>query len=100
MYRHVVSDKNSTDVKDRGVHQRNTALELIELHKLDGIVYFADDDNVYSLELFDRLREIKYAFLSVDLLLYVRFDVKRLFNTLIFKICPIMNRIGRFLFMT
>lgn len=75
MYRHVVSDKNSTDVKDRGVHQRNAALELIELHKLDGIVYFADDDNVYSLELFDRLREIKYAFLSVHLLLFVRFDI-------------------------
>lgn len=75
MYRHVVSDKNSTDVKDRGVHQRNAALELIELHKLDGIVYFADDDNVYSLELFDQLREIKYAFLSVHLLLFMRFDI-------------------------
>ncbi|GKB44060.1 probable beta-1,4-xylosyltransferase IRX9H [Tanacetum coccineum] len=50
--------KNLTDVKDRGVHQRNTALEHIEHHKLDGIVYFADDDNVYSLELFETLRDI------------------------------------------
>lgn len=59
MYRHLVCNKNSTNVKDRGVHQRNTALEHIERHKLDGIVYFADDDNVYSLELFDNIREIR-----------------------------------------
>ncbi|XP_027355531.1 probable beta-1,4-xylosyltransferase IRX9H isoform X2 [Abrus precatorius] len=58
MYRHLVCAKNLTDVKDRGVHQRNTALEHIERHRLDGIVYFADDDNVYSLELFDVLRDI------------------------------------------
>lgn len=60
MYRHLVCNRNSTDVKDRGVHQRNTALEHIERHRLDGIVYFADDDNVYSLELFDALRDIRY----------------------------------------
>ncbi|OVA07330.1 Glycosyl transferase [Macleaya cordata] len=58
MYRHLVCTKNSTNVKDRGVHQRNTALQHIEHHKLDGIVYFADDDNIYSLELFESLREI------------------------------------------
>lgn len=59
MYRHLVCSKNLTNVKDRGVHQRNTALELIERHKLDGIVYFADDDNIYSLELFEKMREIR-----------------------------------------
>lgn len=59
MYRHLVCKKNLTDVKDRGVHQRNVALEHIELHRLDGIVYFADDDNVYSLELFEQMREIR-----------------------------------------
>lgn len=58
MYRHLVCTKNMTNVKDRGVQQRNTALEHIERHKLDGIVYFADDDNIYSLELFERIREI------------------------------------------
>ncbi|XP_076886769.1 putative beta-1,4-xylosyltransferase IRX9H [Bidens hawaiensis] len=58
MYRHLVCTKNLTDIKDRGVHQRNRALEHIEYHKLDGIVYFADDDNVYSLELFETMREI------------------------------------------
>ncbi|KAF7817076.1 putative beta-1,4-xylosyltransferase IRX9H [Senna tora] len=58
MYRHLVCAKNSTNAKDRGVHQRNTALEHIERHRLDGIVYFADDDNIYSLELFETLRDI------------------------------------------
>ncbi|XP_047325821.1 probable beta-1,4-xylosyltransferase IRX9H [Impatiens glandulifera] len=58
MYRHLVSVQNSTNIKDRGVHQRNKALDHIQLHKLDGIVYFADDDNIYSLELFERLRGI------------------------------------------
>lgn len=59
MYRHLVCVENITDVKDRGVHQRNTALEHIERHRLDGIVYFADDDNVYSLELFESMRKIR-----------------------------------------
>ncbi|XVF36515.1 hypothetical protein REPUB_Repub19eG0064700 [Reevesia pubescens] len=58
MYRHVVSTRNSSNVKDRGVHQRNAALEHIERHKLDGLVFFADDDNVYTLELFESLRTI------------------------------------------
>ncbi|XP_059636370.1 probable beta-1,4-xylosyltransferase IRX9H [Cornus florida] len=58
MYRHLVCTKNLTNIKDRGVHQRNLALEHIEHHKLDGIVYFADDDNIYSLELFESMREI------------------------------------------
>ncbi|KAF6138962.1 hypothetical protein GIB67_023086 [Kingdonia uniflora] len=60
MYRHLVCRKNSTNVKDKGVQQRNTALEHIGRHKLGGIVYFADDNNIYSLELFESLREIKY----------------------------------------
>ncbi|KAF8410657.1 hypothetical protein HHK36_003189 [Tetracentron sinense] len=59
MYRHLVCARNSTNVKDRGVQQRNTALEHIEHHNLDGIVYFADDDNIYSIELFESMREIR-----------------------------------------
>lgn len=58
-YRHLVADKNMTDIKDRGVHQRNAAIEHMEEHRLDGIVYFADDDNVYSHELFEEIRKIK-----------------------------------------
>ncbi|KAK3031269.1 hypothetical protein RJ639_035569 [Escallonia herrerae] len=67
MYRHLVCMKNSTGVKDRGVHQRNTALEHIERHKLDGIVYFADDDNMYSLELFESMRQIRMSRLRKDI---------------------------------
>lgn len=59
MYRHLVCDKNVTNIKDRGIHQRNTALAHIEQHRLDGIVYFADDDNMYTLELFEQLRDIR-----------------------------------------
>ncbi|KAK1275768.1 putative beta-1,4-xylosyltransferase IRX9H [Acorus gramineus] len=59
MYRHLVCKKNMTNVKDRGVHQRNVALEHIEQHRLDGIIYFADDDNIYSVKLFERIREIR-----------------------------------------
>lgn len=58
MYRHLVCHKNLTNIKDRGVEQRNAALEHIEVHRLDGIVYFADDDNIYSLELFESIRGV------------------------------------------
>ncbi|CAM6033128.1 unnamed protein product [Sphagnum compactum] len=59
MYRHLVCEKNVTNIKDRGIHQRNVALAHIEHHQLDGIVYFADDDNVYTLELFEEMRQIR-----------------------------------------
>ncbi|GFS40293.1 nucleotide-diphospho-sugar transferases superfamily protein [Actinidia rufa] len=58
LYRHLVCYKNLTDIKDRGVHQRNAALSHIETHHLDGIVYFADDDNIYSVDLFEQMRKI------------------------------------------
>lgn len=59
MYRHLVCNENITDVRDRNTHQRNVALAHIEKHHLDGVVYFADDSNVYSLELFAELRQIR-----------------------------------------
>lgn len=59
MYRHLVCNKNLTDVKDRSVHQRNVALSHIETHRLNGIVYFADDDNTYSVHLFEQMRQIR-----------------------------------------
>ncbi|CAL2234368.1 unnamed protein product [Prunus armeniaca] len=59
MYRHLVCNKNLTDVRDRSVHQRNVALSHIETHRLDGIVYFADEDNVYSTDLFEQMRQIR-----------------------------------------
>ncbi|XP_031404983.1 probable beta-1,4-xylosyltransferase IRX9H isoform X1 [Punica granatum] len=59
MYRHVVCDKNLTDVKDRRIHRRNAALSHIAAHRLDGIVYFADAENIYSVDLFEDMRKIR-----------------------------------------
>ncbi|XWS17722.1 hypothetical protein CRYUN_Cryun33cG0091700 [Craigia yunnanensis] len=59
MYRHLVCKKNLTDVEDRNVHQRNVALSHIETHHLDGIVYFANEDNIYSFDLFEKMRHIR-----------------------------------------
>lgn len=60
MYRHLICKEISTDTKDRGMHLRNVALSHIEAHQLDGIVYFADYDNIYTLDLFDQMRQIRY----------------------------------------
>lgn len=58
MYRHLVCTNNLTEAKDKRVHQRNAALSHIEKHRLDGIVFFADDDNIYSVDLFEEMRKI------------------------------------------
>jgi hypothetical protein len=60
MYRHLVCYKNLTDINDAYIHQRNVALSHIETHRLDGIVYFADDNNVYLADLFEQMRQIRY----------------------------------------
>lgn len=61
MYRHLVCNtKNSTEITDRSALLRNVALSHIETHRLDGIVYFADDDKIYSTGLFDQMRNIRY----------------------------------------
>lgn len=60
MYRHLVCMKNLTDIKYRSLHQRNMALSHIEMHRLDGIVFFADDTNIYATELFEQMRQIRY----------------------------------------
>ncbi|ETE61986.1 Galactosylgalactosylxylosylprotein 3-beta-glucuronosyltransferase 3, partial [Ophiophagus hannah] len=46
-------------LKPRGVEQRNLALQWLREHRKlpdTGVVYFADDDNTYSLRLFDEIR--------------------------------------------
>ncbi|KAL4277066.1 hypothetical protein AHAS_Ahas20G0270000 [Arachis hypogaea] len=60
MYRHLVCKSNVTDTSLQGILQRNVALSHIETHRLDGIVYFADVDNIYSVEIFQQIREIRY----------------------------------------
>jgi hypothetical protein len=51
----------SSAAADLRPRQMNAALELVENHRLDGIVYFAHEEGVYSLDLFQRLRQIRYA---------------------------------------
>ena len=55
------TDKNW--LKPRGVHQRNAGLHWIRdtfrkipSNQIEGVIYFADDDNTYSLELFEEMR--------------------------------------------
>ncbi|KAI3977612.1 hypothetical protein MKX01_000525 [Papaver californicum] len=59
VYRHLIRDKNISDIKDGSIHQRNVALAHIEKHQLDGITYFAEEDNMYSVELFEQMRDIR-----------------------------------------
>uniref|UniRef100_A0A0E0KM10 Glycosyltransferases n=1 Tax=Oryza punctata TaxID=4537 RepID=A0A0E0KM10_ORYPU len=40
-------------------HQINAALDIVDNHRLHGIVYFADEEGVYSLHLFHHLRHIR-----------------------------------------
>ncbi|XP_055694462.1 galactosylgalactosylxylosylprotein 3-beta-glucuronosyltransferase I [Lutzomyia longipalpis] len=49
--------------KPRGVEQRNTALAWLRQHYRDhprqpGVVFFMDDDNIYSIELFHEMQKI------------------------------------------
>lgn len=50
------SDGGGVDLRPR---QMNAALDLVENHRLDAIVYFAHEEGVYSLQLFHRLRQIR-----------------------------------------
>lgn len=67
MYRHLPSHRDAPGARRtrpehpaaRGLRQRNAALDHIEHHRIHGLVYFADEDNVYSLDLFDQLRGIR-----------------------------------------
>ncbi|KAI4378745.1 hypothetical protein MLD38_016182 [Melastoma candidum] len=59
MYRHVVYKENFTDAATEADHQRNVALRHVKEHSLSGIVHFAPISNVYDLNFFNELREIK-----------------------------------------
>jgi galactosylgalactosylxylosylprotein 3-beta-glucuronosyltransferase 1 len=69
MYRHLPSShRDAPDARRRPPEhaaerslrrQRNAALDHIEHHRIHGLVYFAEEDNVYSLDLFHQLRGIR-----------------------------------------
>ncbi|PNT67269.1 probable glucuronosyltransferase Os10g0205300 isoform X3 [Brachypodium distachyon] len=66
MYRHLSSPDALQEPPQRTrsrqhnrVLQQNAALDHIEHHRIHGIVYFADESHVYSLDLFRHLRQIR-----------------------------------------
>ncbi|XP_072955724.1 probable beta-1,4-xylosyltransferase GT43E [Typha angustifolia] len=59
MYRHLICEHNQTGIKKNVACQRNVALSHIEKHHLDGIVYFADDDQMHLVDLFEEMRKIR-----------------------------------------
>ncbi|KAK9688133.1 Glycosyltransferase family 43 [Popillia japonica] len=58
-----LKDKDPRWKKHRGVEQRNAGLkwlrENLVLSKNKGVVYFLDDDNTYSVKLFDEIRKVR-----------------------------------------
>lgn len=46
-------------IKPRGVSNRNRGLEWIRANATEGVLYFADDDNTYDLDIFE---EVWYPF--------------------------------------
>ncbi|KAK6642214.1 hypothetical protein RUM44_013937 [Polyplax serrata] len=57
-----LKNKEGKWIKARGVLQRNRGLKWIRENLYlgqEGVIYFADDDNTYSLELFEEIRRTK-----------------------------------------
>uniref|UniRef100_A0A8D8P5Z3 Galactosylgalactosylxylosylprotein 3-beta-glucuronosyltransferase n=1 Tax=Culex pipiens TaxID=7175 RepID=A0A8D8P5Z3_CULPI len=46
-------------VKPRGVSNRNRGLQWIRSNATEGVLYFADDDNTYNLQIFEQMRHIR-----------------------------------------
>lgn len=46
-------------VKPRGVSNRNRGLQWIRANATEGVLYFADDDNTYNLQIFEQIRFIR-----------------------------------------
>jgi hypothetical protein len=55
-------------IKPRGVSNRNRGLEWVRANASEGVLYFADDDNTYDLDIFDQVRIItKHNFIAIFL---------------------------------
>uniref|UniRef100_A0A0E0GWZ7 Glycosyltransferases n=1 Tax=Oryza nivara TaxID=4536 RepID=A0A0E0GWZ7_ORYNI len=60
MHRYVGCCHNiNASAPDFRPHQINAALDIVDNHRLDGVLYFADEEGVYSLHLFHHLRQIR-----------------------------------------
>ncbi|KAI8788133.1 galactosylgalactosylxylosylprotein 3-beta-glucuronosyltransferase 1, partial [Biomphalaria glabrata] len=78
---------NLTDLywlKPRGVLQRNAALDWLRNNTSpddDGVVYFADDDNTYSLQIFEEMRNTtKVSIWPVGLVAGLRYERPKVTN--------------------
>jgi Glycosyltransferase family 43 len=52
---------SSDTTEHRGLAQRNLGLDIVEQIGNEGVVYFADDDNAYDIQLFTELTFTRYA---------------------------------------
>ena len=59
MYRHLICNRNTTNIRKIIVCQKNNAIFHIKKHRLDGIVHFADEERTYSVDLFEEMRKIR-----------------------------------------
>lgn len=54
--------KKKKGPKPRGVSNRNRGLEWVRANAKTGVLYFADDDNTYDLEIFEEVSEANREF--------------------------------------
>ncbi|KAL6845295.1 hypothetical protein ACP4OV_024790 [Aristida adscensionis] len=59
MYRHLICNRNTTNIRKIIVCQKNNAIFHIKKHRLDGIIHFADEERTYSADLFEEMRKIR-----------------------------------------
>ncbi|CAI5984760.1 unnamed protein product [Closterium sp. NIES-65] len=58
-YVHLETRRVETSKWNKAVLQRNTALDFIQERRIQGVVYFMDDDNAYLPQLFLEFQSIK-----------------------------------------
>lgn len=68
--------KKKKGPKPRGVSNRNKGLEWVRANAKSGVLYFADDDNTYDLEIFSEVSEALLKFTVTS-------DLKELINKII-----------------
>lgn len=54
--------KKIRGAKPKGVANRNRGLKWIRQNAVEGVVYFADDDNTYDVRLFNEVNIFIYLF--------------------------------------
>lgn len=52
--------------KPRGVSNRNRGLDYLRANATEGVLYFADDDNTYDINIFEQVRPEKEREREID----------------------------------